>query len=223
MANEEEVKTVEQPKVEETKVESPEDVEIKAKEERKSNLDKAIVEANDELRRTREATKKAKEGVVEEELPKIDENDPSSKAWDKRIKDNVAPALSQLEKQKDEVRTFALRKFLADKPALAKNPEKLKELMSNYDRIKTATEMTAEGISIDLEKAYGATFHEELVSAARNGRIDRAKEDMISTDIVVDKGASSETSAKPVKRQYSAEERKIIEGWEQMGAPKIDA
>lgn len=192
-------------------------------EEKKANLDRAIAEAQDELRKTREATRKAKQGVLEEEdLPKIDDTDPNAKAWNKRIQDNTAPINSQMERQKDEVRTFALRRFLQDKPSLSKSPEKLKELMTNYDRLKVATEQTQEGILIDLEKAYGATFHEELVSAARNSRIEQAKEDMIASDIAISHGATSETTTPPAKRQYTAEERQILATWEQHGAPKVD-
>ncbi len=192
------------------------------KEEVKGNLDKAIAEAQETLRQTRAEIKKAKEQPAEEDdLPEIDMNDPSAKAWDKHIRKAVAPASSQLEKQKDEVRTFALRTFLKDKPSLSKNPEKLKELMNNYDRIKVATEQTQEGILLDLEKAYGATFHEELISAARNQRIDQAKEDMISSDIAIDRGATAEPDVVPKKRPMTSEEQRIVEQWETMGAPKL--
>ncbi len=197
--------------------------ENKEKEEKKANLEKAIAEAQTTLRETREQIKKAKTGtVVEEEIPQIDDTDPSAKAWNKRIQDTTGPISSQLERQKEEVRTFALRRFLSDKPSLAKNPEKLKELMSNYERIKVATEQTQEGVLLDLDKAYGATFHEELVNAARNARIDQAKEDMIASDIAIDRGANTEQAAKPTKRQYTAEEKRIVEMWELHGSPKID-
>lgn len=225
MANEgEAVETkVEQPvdkPIVETKPNTEVDPEIKKKEEIKLNLDKAIEESKDELRKIREAKKK--ETGVEEELPTIDPNDPSAKAWKKEIKDTVSPALNQIEKQKDEVRTFALRNFLKDKPSLAKSPEKLKELMSNYDRLKVSSEQTQEGVTMDLEKAYGATFAGELVSAAREGRVDQAKHEMIFSDIAIDRGATSETTQKPTKRQYTAEEQKIIDGWETFGAPKVE-
>lgn len=202
---------------------SPEAQDDAKKLEVKSNLDKAIAEAQETLRTTREATKKAKAGIIEEDdIPQIDLNDPSAKAWDKRIKESNAPLNSQLEAQKNEVRSFALRRFLSDKPSLAKNPEKLKELMANYDRIKVATEQTQEGVLMDLDKAYGATFHDELVSAARNARVDAAKEDMITSDIAISRGSTSETAPTPIKRQMTAEERKIVEQWESHGAPSID-
>lgn len=194
------------------------------KEEVKQNLDKAIAEAQETLRQTRAEIKKAKtETEIEEDsLPEIDMNDPSAKAWDKHIRKAVAPASSQLEKQKDEVRTFALRAFLKDKPGLAKNPEKLREFISVYDRLKISTEQTQEGVLMDFEKAYGATFHEELISAARNRRLDQAKEDMISSDIAIDRGATGEPDVAPKKRPMTAEEQRIVEQWETMGAPKIE-
>jgi hypothetical protein len=196
--------------------------ELQKKVEQKANLEKAIAEAQDTLRTTRQKIKEARGETVEDELPKIDDTDPSAKAWNKRIQDTTAPIASQLEKQKEEVRTFALRRFLADKPSLAKNPEKLKELMTNYDRLKVATEQTQEGVLIDLEKAYGATFHEELVSAARNARLEHAKEEMIQSDIAISKGATSETTTPPAKRPMSAEDRAIVAQWEANGAPKLD-
>lgn len=199
---------------------SPEpDPEIKKKEEQVANLNKAIEEANETLRIKRQAIK---EPIANEEVPVIDMNDPAAKAWEKHINDKTAPLSSQLERQKEEVRTFALRKFLQDKPSLAGSPEKLKELMANYDRIKVATEQTQEGVLLDLDKAYGATFHEELISAARQGRLERAKEDMIASDIGISRGTDSEPERQPQKRRLSAEEQKIVEGWETFGAPKID-
>ncbi len=226
MANEGEIvveeKKEEKPVVVEPKVEeTPEAKEIRLKEEKKQNLDKAIVEAEDTLRGLRKTIKDEKK-PTEEEIPKIDDNDPGAKAWNKRITEAVAPATEQLEKQKGEVRTFVLREFLKDKPALAKNPEKLKELMGNYERIKSSTELTREGIQADLEKAYGATFSQELISAARNGRIDKAKEDMIMSDIAIDHGVTTETTEAPKKKVMSAEEKAIVAQWEQFGAPKID-
>lgn len=193
------------------------------KEEVKANLDKAIAEAQETLRQTRAEIKRAKtaEEIEEDNLPEIDMSDPSAKAWDKRIRESNAPISSQLEKQKKEVRDFALRRFLTDKPSLAKNPEKLKELISTYDRIKVATEQTQEGVLMDLDRAYGATFHEELRSAARTARLNQATEDMIASDIAVDKGSTNEPNTPPPKRRLSAEEQKIVETWEQFGSPKL--
>lgn len=211
------------PKAEDTKViPAEQDPEIAKKEEIKVNLDKAIAEAQEELRQAREAAKKAKDAPVEEEIPQIDDTDPSAKAWNRRIKETVAPLSSQVEKQKEEVRNFALRRFLSDKPSLAKNPEKLKELMANYDRIKVATEQTQEGVLLDLDKAYAVTYHEELLSGSHEYRVGKAKEDMIAADIAISRGSSSENAAPPAKRPLSPEEQRIVEQWETMGAPKLD-
>jgi ElaB/YqjD/DUF883 family membrane-anchored ribosome-binding protein len=195
------------------------------KEEVKANLDKAIFEAQETLRKTREEIKKAKIGIVDEEdnsLPQIDMEDPSAKAWDRHIRKSTAPLSSQLEKQKEEVRSFALRKFLNDKPSLANNKEKLNEFMANYDRVKTSTEQTQEGVLMDFEKAYGATFHQELMQAARNARLDQAKEDMIFSDIAIDKGSTNEPNKPSAKRRLTAEEQAIIAQWEMNGAPKVE-
>lgn len=206
------------------KPEQPASPKQDSKEEQKVKLDKAIAEAQEELRKTRAEIKKTKtEAEIEEDnLPEIDMNDPSAKAWDKHIRKAIAPASSQLEKQKEEVRSFALRKFLADRPALANNKEKLNEFMSTYDRLKTSTEQTQEGVLMDFEKAYGATFHEELISEARNARLNKAKEDMIYSDIAVDKGSTHEPDKAPQKRRLSAEEQRIVEQWETFGAPKVE-
>ena len=227
MANEQEVPAAATDPIAETPApaaqETQEDKELREKAEQKANLDKAILEAQGKLREIREETKKAKQPVAPaaEEIPVIDDNDPSAKAWTKRINDTTAPIAANIEKQKEEVRTFALRKFLADKPALAKSPEKLKEFMANYDRIKVNTEQTQEGVLMDFEKAYGATFYEELSQAARSARIDAAKEDMLFSDAGISRGATGEAAEKPTARQYTAEEKKIIEQWEASGAPKI--
>lgn len=226
MANEEEVKPIveETPATtEETPKEVPqEDPEIVAKEERKANLDRALAEAQEELRRVREEKRKEKLApVAAEEIPQIDDTDPSAKAWTRRINDSTAPIASSLDRAKDEVRSFALRRFLSDKPELAKSPEKIKELMSVYDRIKVATETTQEGVLIDLGKAYGATHYDELQNAARDRRLQDAKEDMLFSDAGISRGSSSEAAPAPTKRTYTAEERKIIEQWEASGAPKL--
>lgn len=191
-----------------------------AKEEIKANLDKAIEEAQSNLREIRKDIKKAKTG--EDELPKIDREDPSAQAWMKEIHDSTAPISSQLEKQKEEVRTFALRRFLSERPSLSKNPEKLKELMGVYDRIKTASEQTQEGVLMDLERAYGATFHQELISAAQSGRIDQAKEDMIASDIGISRGSTAEAAPMVAKRRLSPEEQRIVQQWEENGAPSVE-
>lgn len=212
----------------ETKVESAEQVdpEIKAREEQKANLDKAIVEANETLRQTRETIRNEKKQPAapngEEVVQTIDMNDPSSKAWDKHIRDNVAPVTSELEREKKEVFDFTLREFLAERPALARSPEKLREMISTFERVKSSTGRTKEGVLMDLRKAYGAVMYETDMDTARRSRIENAQEDMIISDPAISRSANSEPSKAPVKRPLSAEDRKIIEGWEANGAPKVD-
>ncbi len=190
------------------------------KEEHLANLDKAIEQGTNELARIRKEKRDAAAGAApkpgEEELPQIDETDPGAKAWNKRITETVAPVADELEKGREEVRSFALRKFLADKPALARMPEKIKELIGYYEKIRTATERTQEGVLLDLQKAYAVVFSDEILDAAKRGDIDRARTEGLASDIGVDKGATGYQNPKPLPRkQLSAEERAILARWGQ--------
>ena len=200
----------------EKKEETPapqEDPELKAKREQSENLDKAIKESQEQLRKIRSDIKKAKTGTIEEEeLPKINLEDPSAKAWDKHIRENVAPMQNELEREKDEVRQFALKEFLKDKPALSKSPEKLKDLMGNYERIRTSSERTREGVLMDLDKAYAATFHEELLAAAQGRRFEQAEADAVFSDIAVSRGATSYAVPKDTEIELSEDDKKAILG-----------
>ncbi len=211
------------PKVEKPKVE--EDPEVKAKAEHLANINKAIAEETEKLKTIRSNQRKAKSGVIEEEeeeLPKIDLKDPNSKAWDKRINDASAPAREELEKAKEERRLFTLRQFLSDKPSLAKNPEKLKAMMTTYDRLKTSTELTSEGIMMDLEKAYAAEHSEELINLARGNRVGEARNDILFSDAGVTRGSTGYKNEGGTKeRVYTEEEKDILKTWERSGAPKI--
>lgn len=199
-----------------------EDDEIKRKREHLENINRAIAEGNRILRETREAIRATKNEP--EELPKIDLDDPSSKAWDKHIRENVNPIRSEMEEEKKEIRTFALEKFLADKPALAKDTEKVKELVMLYDKIKTATERTTEGVLRDLQKAYAALHSEELIATARGQRIEKAQADSTFSDIAVSRNTSTyQQPKKKVKPEYSKEEKEILSRWGQSAAfPKMD-
>lgn len=194
------------------------DEEVARKEEQLANLNRAIAEANDQLRTARKAKKQDPE---EEELPVIDEKDPSVRAWSKRINETVDPMRSELEKEKEEIQTFALQEFLGDKPALAKNPEKVKELISTFQKIRTSTGRTKEGILLDLKKAYAAVFHDQLITAARQSRIEKAEQDILLSDIAVSRGATSYSTPAPKKVPLSADDQKIIDRWEEQGAPKL--
>jgi len=206
------------PKKEPKEVIPPEEnPEVKAKAEHLANINKAIADEEEKLRKIRKNQKLAKMGVDieddEDDLPVIDLKDPSSKAWDKRITDAVLPAQRELEKAKEERRLFTLRQFLSDKPALAKNPEKIKAMMETYDRLKTSTELTSEGIMMDLEKAYAAEHSEELITLARQGRVDVARNDAIFSDPAVTRGSTAYSNEKPKKRVYSEEEKAQLAKW----------
>lgn len=178
-------------KSEKTDEQKDQDEEALKKQEHLSNLQKAIDEAEAELQLKRKAKKaiKSEEQESPDELPKIDLSDPGSKAWDKHIKDNVNPLQEELDKEKKEVRTFALKEFLGNKPALAKNPDKLKELMDTYDRLKTASERTKEGVLLDLNKAYAAVFHDELIQAANARRFQDAEQLQLEFEPAVSHGS----------------------------------
>ncbi len=219
-----EEKVVETP-VEEKK-EPEEDPELKKKREEKANLDKAIKQSQDVLRGVRTQIKKAKAGEVEdeedEEVPQINLKDPAARAWKREIDNSNAPNTELLNQAKEERRKFALRQFLADKPALASSPEKLKETMEMYRKIGTATELTTEGILEDLDRAYAATHYQELRNGTRQDRIDRNREDQIFVDPAISRGSTTYPDEKPKKRVYSEEERDILKQWERSGAPTLD-
>src|ERR1035437_5243614 len=99
------------PPAEEKKPETvtpPEENPNKAKEEQLANLNIAIADEQARLRKIREEIKSAKK-PEEEELPKINCDDPSAKAWKKQIDDSTAPANKELEKAKEERRLYALK------------------------------------------------------------------------------------------------------------------
>ncbi len=225
-------------KLEEKKVEVPATEVAKPSEEevKKAQLQKDLAEleaskvaANAELQRIRaekRAEKKEKPKVpapeAEEEVT-IDETDPSAKAWIKKIQTSVSPVAEELEKEKSEIRSFAISRFLGSKPSLAKNPEKLKELMAVYERSHTASERTVEGVEMDLERAYAYTHSSELLEAARQTRVDDAKRNAIFSDIAVSRGSTGYAAPQDTTKVYSEEEKAILARWEQSSAfPKMD-
>lgn len=211
------------PASEPEKVQEPEtkkeDEEVLKREEHLANLNKALGEAQTELKRIRDEKRKVKltpDQLEDEEIPKIDMEDPSAKAWNKHINQRVRPVEKELEQEKEEIRSFALQEFLSDKPALSKNPDKVKELVGTYERIRTATERTKEGVLLDLRKAYGAVFSEELLQAARQERVSKAKADSIFSDIAVSKGATAyQNKTIPNNNEpKTEEEREIANLWD---------
>jgi hypothetical protein len=200
----------------ETEVAPEENPEVKQKAAQLANLNKAIADETVRLREIRKNQKKAKLGLEideEDELPEIDMKDPSAKAWDKRINDATRPANRELEKAKEERRLFTLRQFLSDKPSLASNPEKIKAMMETYDRLKTSTELTSEGIQMDLEKAYAAEHAEELITRARQSRVDDARNDALFSDIAVSRGSTSYSKEAPKPKVYTEEEKAQLAKW----------
>ena len=190
------------------------DEELKKKEGIKANLDAAIIEAQGELKRIRQEKKKLKSSDPDDDLPRIDMDDPSAKAWDKHIREQVSPVNSELEQEKAEILQFSLQEFLSDKPALASKPEKVKELIGTFERIKTSTGRTKEGVLLDLEKSYAATFHKELLEAVRNRRTEQVKADILFSDIAVSKGATAYPSKEDVsKEKLSEDDLKVLARW----------
>lgn len=197
--------------------------ELEKKEEQLKNLNAAITEAQAQLK----AARKEKASVkveTEEEIPRIDFNDPSAKAWGKHMDDKVSPMQAELDKEKEEIRTFALRKFITEHPSLSKNQEKLREVVSTYERIRTASERTQEGVLLDLDKAYAAVHHEELMTAARRSRVEEAEANSIAADIAVSRGSTSYQMPREATPKLSADDRAILAKWgmtpEEWGAAK---
>lgn len=185
-------------------------------EEHLANIKKAIEQGNDELKKIRQAKKAGKtvEEIEEDDLPQIDFNDKGARAWDKRISDTVKPLAEEAAKEKEEIRTFAIKKFLEDKPELAKDPEKVKRVISTYEKIRTATERTTEGVLLDLRKAYAAEYADEILQNNENERLDRARGEVIFSDIAVSRGESSFREEKKAKPHLSSADAKILAKWD---------
>lgn len=187
--------------------------ETKKAEEHLANIKKAIAEANDELKKKRAAAKDDGKGAADEDLPKIDDTDPSTKAWDKRFGDRVDPLKRELDQEKEEIRTFALREFLKDKPNLAKDVEALKRVMQTYDKIKTSSERTKEGVLNDLDRAYAAEYHQDILQNRREGRIAEAQGDAIFSDPAVSRGDNSFRKEREDVPHLDKEDELILAKW----------
>lgn len=196
-------------------VKALEQKDIDAKQAQFNNLQNAIKEANDELKKIRDGRKAVKDafgdGATTDDDPKIDFTDPASKAWDKHIKETVNPLVSELEKEKQERFDYTLREFLEDKPLLT--GDKLKSFINTYSRIKSSTGMTKEGIIEDLNKSFAAEFHSELMGYARNAEIDQAKRLILQSDAGVSRGAGNYMQQHEASPKYSSEEQEILAKW----------
>ena len=181
-------KALEAKKAEEEK---KQDDEVKKRQEQKSNLNKAIAEANAELKRKREILKKLNPQEEEEEVPNIDFNDPASKAWDKHIREQVNPVQQEQDKVKGEIFNYAFSKWLEDKPALRDNPEEIKYFISDYEKVRNSTGLTREGVEMDLDRAFAVKYSSELINRARNNRKEKVKEDMLFSEPAISRGATS--------------------------------
>lgn len=194
------------------------DPEVEKKEGILSNLNKAIEEANGELIRIRGEIKKGPEGGQgngAEDTPKINFEDPSAKAWENHIDGKVKPVQEELDKEKQEVRTFALREFLADKPALAKDANALKALMGYYERVRTASERTKEGVIADLRRAYAIVRSDATIEQGHAARIESATADGILADVATDGGSTGyrRENDSDQGRKLSEEDKNILARW----------
>ena len=120
--------------------------------------------------------------------------------------------LAKIQKEKSEVRTFALREFLNDKPALAKNPEKVKQLITEYERLSSGqiSERTKEGVSTYLNKAFASLYHEELTAAARGRRVNNAKVDELFSEPAVETGATTYRNETDISKEHLSEDDKAV-------------
>lgn len=193
--------------------------EAEKKQQHLDSLNDSIAKQNALLKKLRAETKAAKRGEVpkddEEDLPRIDLDDPSSKAWDRHVSNKLDPIAQEIEQEKEEIRTFALREFLNDKPNLARNPERLKRLMQTYEKIRTASERTREGVLIDLNRAYAAENYENLLDHRRSQRVDQARAEALAYDIGVSSGSTAYPSDRGERSQvhYSREDAAILARW----------
>ena len=192
------------------------DGELRKKQEQKSNLDKAIAEANAELKRKREILKKL--NPEEEEVPNIDFNDPASKAWDKHIKDELNPVRQEQDKVKGEIFSYTFSKWLDDKPVLRDNPEEIKSFISDYEKVKTSTGLTREGVEIDLDRAFAVKYSTELINRARNIRKEKVKEDLLFSEPAISRGATSYQEESEAIPSDNLSKRKRMRSYGCMGA-----
>jgi leucyl aminopeptidase len=188
-----------------------EDPEVAKKAEQLANLNKAIQEAQKNLKDARKAKKEPKD--EEEDVLPINLEDENSKAWDSHIRKTVAPVAQEMEKEKEEVRTFALREFLTDHPDLARDPEKLKTVMGTYDRIKTASERTTQGVLIDLGKAYRAEYGEELERSSQEARRRQAQDDLVFSEPGVSRGATGYQTERELTPRITQDEADQLRKW----------
>lgn len=196
---------------------SPEDIKNEESAELEKQLEnrrKAIDEAKAELRRLRSEIKVAK--PEPEVIPKIDFEDPNSKAWDGHIRSSVDPLRQELEREKEENRSLALDEFITDFPDLAKTPDKVKILVESYDRLSKGkiTEKNVGVIKQYLRKAYNAEFGDEEERRANEERIKKARAESSYSSPAITRGATSYPTQRQAEPHISEDERRILERWD---------
>lgn len=198
------------------KKEDPEnkDPEVLTKEQQLANVNKAIEEANRTLKEKRKQIKEGDDGDdPEKDEPKIDLSDPNSKAWDKHIKDAVAPVNSEIEAEKQEIFKFAFRDFVAARPGLAANSELMRKVIATYDRVKENTGRVREGVINDLRRAYAAENFENIDSERHQARVDKSRKEAIYADAGVSRGASNYHQEREAEPVYDDQDAAILARW----------
>lgn len=201
-----------------------EEEKAKAAQEHLNNIQKAIEEGNKELRKIRDAKKKGitTDELDEEDIPQIDFKDKSAKAWEKHISEKVNPLNEEMAKEKEEIRTFAIKEFLKDKPELAKDPEKLKRVIGTYEKIRVATERTVPGVLMDLKKAYSAEFADEILQNNENEVMERARAEVLFSAPAISNGSSSFRDEKEKTPHLSQDDAAVLAKWGMTPAQWVD-
>lgn len=189
------------------------DPEVLSKEQELANINKALAEAKSELKSVRKEIKGGNGDESEDPALKINLEDPNSKAWDKHITDKINPVAAEVEAEKQELFGFTFKDFVKTKPALAGNPEKMKQLIATYNRIKDNTGRVKEGILNDLNRAYAAENYEAIVDQRQAGRVDRARRDAIYSDAGVSRGASNYQQEHEDEPVYDDQDAAILAKW----------
>lgn len=184
----------------------------KAKQELE-NLQRAKAEALQEVKRLREEKSKLKS--EDSDVPAIDKEDPNSKAWLKEIKDTFNPFQQELEREKEEIFNFSLEEVLRSHPSLASDTERLKKVISTYERIKDNSGRTREGVIMDLNRAMAAENYQEILDKERASEYEKAKDDLVFSAPAISRGSTSYKQEHSRTPNVTNEERKIIEaqGW----------
>ena len=101
-----------------------------------------------------------------------------------------------------------------DKPALAADPEKMKEFIGNFERNKINTGRTQEGVEQDLDRAYAVTYADLLLSREREQSVRKAEGISLFSEPAVSRGSTSYFSEKPtyndIISNLSQDDRTVI-------------